>query len=163
MTNKKSLTAAICAAGLICLGVTAGAQARGVCPQRRETVALKTAEVQQELMVAALSCRQTHAYNRFVLAYRAELQHSDAVLRRYFERRYGRRGMSAYHTYKTKLANAASLRSLRNIGRYCAEARRTFHDALGDDRLTLAGLTVRHARGRWAACDRPERMAERRR
>jgi hypothetical protein len=163
MTNTKSLTAAICTAGLICLGATAGAQAKGVCPQRRETVALKAAEVQQALMVAALSCRQTHAYNRFVLAYRAELQHSDAVLRRYFEHRYGHRGMRAYHAYKTKLANAASLRSLRDIRHYCAEARRTFRDALDDDHLTLAGLAVRYARGHWAACSRRERMAESRR
>ena len=77
-------------------------QAWAGCTDRSDAMALKTAAVQQELMVAAFTCGDTDGYNRFVLAYQPELQQSDANLLAYFQRT----GSTAdYHSYKTSLAN----------------------------------------------------------
>ena len=122
---------------LVCSGLASPAWAGGACMRQREAMALKAAAIQQQLMVAALSCRQTQLYNHFVVAYRSDLRKSDADLRHYFERRDGRRGIAAYHAYKTKLANAASLDSLHNITGYCAKARATFGTAAELERTSL--------------------------
>ena len=45
-------------------------------------------------MVAGLTCQASDAYNRFVIAYRPELQKSDADLKAYFVRREGAQGRS---------------------------------------------------------------------
>ena len=144
---------------LALLGLTTAAQARNSCARPREMTALKVAIVQQELMVAALTCHDTNSYNRFVTGYRGELQRSDAVLRRYF-RHHG--GMRAYHAYKTRLANASSLASLHDIKGYCAHARATFHDALDTDSNSLVTLVAdRQADGVEACRSHRTRVAER--
>lgn len=156
--TKKTLTTAI--AALTLAGTSAQALAGSYCPRPRETIALRTAAIQQQLMVGALVCQQTHAYNRFVISYRSELQRSDAELRHYFTRTHG--GMSAYHAYKTRLANTASLRSTRNGERYCAETRMMFDTALEYGREPLARLVAKlpmHAGTGVAGCDM--RLAER--
>ena len=84
--------------------------AAGVCTPSRDAMALKTAALQQELMVAALYCNDVAPYNRFVTSYQHELQDSDATLLRYFTHGHG--GASAYHAYKTGLANDFSLTGL---------------------------------------------------
>lgn len=117
------------------LSLTANAWGRAACAKRDEAIALETAAMQQKLMVAALSCRQAGLYNRFVLHYRDELRHSDAVLRHYFGVRGGMRG---YHAYKTRLANSASLQSLHNIKHYCATAQAVFQTALDNPAGTLS-------------------------
>lgn len=86
--------------------------------------ALQTAAVQQELMVAALSCGDVDAYNRFMRAYRPELQKSDADLLAYFQARDN--SEAGYDAYKTKVANLSALRSARDKASFCAEARQGF-------------------------------------
>lgn len=131
-----------CAAAFAFFALSADAAASEYCAQPGEAAALKTAAIQQRLMVAALTCRQTHLYNRFVIAYRRDLRRSDATLQHYFVRHHGRRaGTRAYHAYKTKLANAASLESLHDIRAYCGDARAVFHTAL-DSRRSLAQLVA---------------------
>lgn len=148
----------MCAATFALLGMTTSVWARESCAQPRDVVALKTAAMQQELMVAALSCHETHLYNRFVTGYQTDLQRSDAVLRGYFTH-HG--GIAAYHAYKTRLANAASLRSLHDIEGYCSSARATFHDALDEDGVTLANLVADRPAAGVAACRGRMRVAER--
>jgi hypothetical protein len=109
---------------------SAGAQAGSLCTTPDEMAALRTAAVQQELMVAGLTCQASDAYNRFVLAYRPELQKSDADLKDYFLRREGTRGEAAYDTFKTKLANLSSFGDATNGARYCASTRAAFALAL---------------------------------
>ena len=109
---------------------SAGAEAASYCTTADEMAALRTAAVQQELMVAGLTCQASEAYNRFVLAYRPELQRSDADLKAYFLRREGQRGEAAYDTFKTKLANLSSLSDIANTTGYCANARAAFSLAL---------------------------------
>src|SRR5215813_2220562 len=91
------------ATALALFGMVGQALAAGACARPDEALALKTASMQQELMVAALYCNDVGLYNRFVVSYQRELQNSDAALLTYFQRGHG--GSSAYHAYKTALAN----------------------------------------------------------
>ena len=100
------------------------------CASPTDAAALKTAVMQQELMVAALQCREAAAYNRFVIAYRSELQSSDASLKAFFVRRGGEHGESGYNTFKTKAANLSALEQARDAKAFCADAHALFTAAL---------------------------------
>jgi hypothetical protein len=115
------------------LAMTAEASAAEIC-DRGSSSALKTAAVQQEMMVAGLMCHDTSAYNRFVMAYRTDLQKSDAALMNYFRSRDGNE--SGYDSYKTKLANLAANRSSMDGARYCAAVDAEFASAAGSSGLT---------------------------
>jgi len=88
--------------------------------------------MQQELMVAALQCHEASAYNRFVIAYRPELQDSDAALKAFFVRRGGEHGEAGYDTFKTKAANLSALEQARDARAFCADAHALFEAALGN-------------------------------
>ena len=96
------------------------------CANPVEAAALKTAVIQQELMVAALQCHETSAYNRFVMTYRGELQSSDAALKAFFVRRGGEHGEAGYDSFKTKAANLSALEQARHAGAFCADAHALF-------------------------------------
>jgi hypothetical protein len=65
-----------------------------------------------------------------VLSHQHELQESDAKLMAYFKRADGpRKGETAYHAYKTGLANDFSLASLHGMQAYCAAANTAFDAA----------------------------------
>ena len=95
------------------------------CAQSQDVTALKTADLQQFLMVAALTCHKVADYNEFVLSHQSELQSSDKQLLRYFMGRSVRTGDDDYNAFKTALANAASLRSLHDAG-FCSAADEAF-------------------------------------
>ena len=88
------------------------------CASPNEAAALRTAVLQQELMVAALQCHEADAYNRFVMSYRGELQTSDAILKSFFVRRGGEHGEAGYDTFKTKAANLSALEQARHGGAF---------------------------------------------
>jgi len=100
------------------------------CASKGDLDALRTAAMQQELMVAALKCHDINEYNRFVLSHQPELIRSDQALESYFQRAGQARGTATYNKYKTELANAASLRSSQNPDGFCSAAGRTFDFAL---------------------------------
>jgi hypothetical protein len=111
-------------------------QASAGCTGAGDALALKTAAVQQELMVAAFTCGDTDGYNRFVTSYQRDLQDSDANLLAYFQRT----GSTAdYHSYKTSLANDFSLISVRN-DRFCDAANAAFGEALDPSHPALAQI-----------------------
>jgi hypothetical protein len=113
--------------------------AAGICAKPGEAMALKTAAMQQELMVAALYCNDVGLYNRFVVSYQHELQDSDAALLGYFQHGHG--GSTAYHAYKTGLANDFSLTSLHGMQSFCASANTAFDSALNpESQRTLAAF-----------------------
>lgn len=99
------------------------------CASQADMDALRTAAMQQELMVAALSCHEIARYNQFVLSHQPELIGSDGRLKAFFVAHGGRTGEAAYHTYKTELANNSSLRSIREVDTFCGEADRKFDAA----------------------------------
>ena len=111
------------------------------CASPGDAVALKTAGLQQQLMVAALTCNDIALYNRFVISYRAQLQQSDQTLQTYF-RHEG--GIADYHAYKTHLANQSSLDSLHDPD-YCAKANVSFQEALDSGKSRLAEIVADRA------------------
>ena len=118
---------------LIGLGATLANPALAAgCASPAEAAALKTAVMQQELMVAALQCHEAAAYNRFVMAYRPELQDSDAALKAFFVRRGGEHGEAGYDTFKTKAANLSALEQARDGRAFCADAHALFEAALAN-------------------------------
>ncbi len=117
----RTIGVALLAANLI----VASAEAED-CVRPADLSALRTAAIQQELMVSAFSCRDIARYNHFVLAHQSELIDSDARLKAFFVRRNATGGEKMYHTFKTDLANTASLRSIRETEAFCGEAGAAF-------------------------------------
>lgn len=109
--------------------MTAGAWAGTTCAQPQDVTALKTADLQQFLMVAALTCSKIAAYNEFVTSHQGELQKSDKGLLSYFMARNAQTGDADYNAYKTSLANAASLKSLHDP-EFCRAAETAYAAAL---------------------------------
>ena len=105
---------------------------RGACIAPRDATSLEVAAVQQQLMVAALTCGATSRYNQFVTSYQPELQASDATLMSFFKHRGA--GAAGYHAFKTRLANEASLRSSHSPEGYCSAASAAFDDALSGNK-----------------------------
>jgi hypothetical protein len=97
-------------------------------------------------MVAALQCHETSAYNHFVIAYRPELQDSDAALKAFFVRRGGEHGEAGYDTFKTKAANLSALEQARDARAFCTDAHALFQAALAN-RGTLMSFVDTRAGG----------------
>lgn len=109
------------------------------CARPEEVTAIQAAMVQQELMVAALTCNEVEHFNAFQTSYGPELRSSDAHLETMFRRLYGaRRGEAEYHAFKTRLANHSSMRSIRDNVGYCRDARAVFDAALASAKPALA-------------------------
>ena len=117
-------------ASIALLALSNPALAASGCANPTEAAALKTAVLQQELMVAALQCREAGAYNRFVNTFRPELQTSDASLKAFFVRRGGEHGEAGYDAFKTKAANLSALENARDARAFCADARALFQAAM---------------------------------
>ena len=100
------------------------------CGSVVDQAALRTAALQQELMVAALTCHDVNEYNQFVLGHQSELVSSDDALKAYFQRGNKLSGMATYNKYKTELANEASLQSSRDLDSFCGAAAREFDSVL---------------------------------
>lgn len=132
------------AAGLVCataLLLGAGAMAAPRCARPEEVTAIQAAMIQQQLMVAALTCNEVEHFNAFQTSYGPELRASDAHLEKMFRRLYGnRRGEAEYHAFKTRLANHSSMRSIRDNAGYCRDARAAFDAALRGAKPTLAAF-----------------------
>jgi len=139
----KTASASIALLALCNPALISSAWAAG-CASPDEASALKTAVLQQELMVAALQCHESGAYNRFVNTYRPELQSSDATLKTFFVRRGGEHGEAGYDTFKTKAANLSALEQARNAASFCADAHVLFQAALAN-RGTLMSFVDAHA------------------
>ncbi len=115
--------------------------ASGSCVTPADAMALKTAALQQQLMVAAFMCHDTKPYNHFVLAYRRELQGSDRALKMFFIHRASGHGEADYDTYKTRAANLSALAQARNDRAFCNRASHLFDAAL-EHRTTLAAFVA---------------------
>lgn len=110
---NRTVSCAVSLLGSLCLLATS-TWAGTTCAGPQDVTALKTADLQQFLMVAALTCNKIPAYNGFVTSHQGELQKSDHVLLGYFMGRNAQTGDADYNAYKTSLANAASLKSLHD-------------------------------------------------
>jgi hypothetical protein len=141
--------------GLALSSVIVNASAAELCATAQDLTAMQVAAVQQKLMVAALSCNNTAAYNDFVAAYQPDLVASDQALQAFFMRLNADTGASDYDSFKTKLANTASMRSSGNTRNYCRTAQATFKAALGERRQSLRSFVLAEpmlADARYAVC-----------
>src|SRR5436305_4702386 len=134
-----ALACVVCA---ISAAVAGAADARAVrCAAPEEGSAIRVAAIQQELMVAALTCHEISRYNNFQTGFGPELRTSDATLLRMFRRMFGgRSGEAQYHAFKTKLANDSEMRSIHDNSAYCLEAGTMLTTALGTERPTLVAF-----------------------
>ncbi|MGH6814599.1 MAG: hypothetical protein ACREC6_02735 [Hyphomicrobiaceae bacterium] len=105
-------------------------------------VALQVAALQQQLMVAALTCDDVSLYNSFVTTYQQDLVASDEALQAFFGRFGEEDGASAYHSFKTKMANMYSQRSATDKRRFCESARASFSPALKTEKVNLASFAL---------------------
>ncbi len=125
------------------LASTAIAAPAPKCAQPAEVSAIQTAAIQQELMVAALTCNEIDHFNAFQTGFNAELRASDGTLERMFKRLFGAvKGEAEYHAFKTRLANDSSMRSIHDNADYCQQARQVFTAALVPNRPALAGFVA---------------------
>ena len=120
--------------------VSGNAWAAGHCVRPQDEMAMRTAALQQQLMVAALSCGEIARYNQFVVTHRSELQQSDKALMAFFKRENGARGTASYHAFKTKAANISALESAKNRDAYCENARQAFDVAFDGKTMVLASF-----------------------
>ena len=137
-------------AGGVALAVLAAAGTAALaspkCATPADVTAIQVAAVQQELMVAALTCDDTTSFNAFQTGYSRELRRSDRHLQAMFGRLYGWKGHAEYHAFKTRLANNSSIRSIHDNRAFCKETNEVFAAALVADKPSLAdfvsGVTV---------------------
>ncbi len=127
---------------LTCMAGNVIAATQVGCAKPEDMTAVKTAAIQQRLMVAALSCDAAQLYNSFVSTYQKDLQASDRALQTFFRRLNGKTGTEDYHAFKTRLANASSMQSIGDITGYCASAKQLFDDALNSARSTLTAFVA---------------------
>lgn len=133
----------IACATLAFIALANPALAAGGCVTSADAAALKTAVINQELMVAAFQCREIGAYNRFVTTYRSELQSSDAVLKAYFVR--SKHGEAGYDSFKTKAANLSALEQARHSDAFCANAHALFTAAFAHQGSLMSFVESRAA------------------
>jgi len=107
------------------------------CAQPAEVTAVAATSIQQELMVAALTCNEIAHFNQFQTSFGPELRDSDRTLMRMFKRLYGGRGEAEYHAFKTRLANNSEMRSIHGNADFCSAASLVFAAALASNKPTL--------------------------
>jgi hypothetical protein len=119
------------------------------CAQPSEITAIQVTAVQQQLMVAALSCdpagipdtdkQFVSKFNQFQTAYGPELRQSDANMLKMFKRVYGpRKGDDEYNAFKTRAASHSEMRRIHGFGDFCKAADLVFAAALTPSKPTLA-------------------------
>jgi hypothetical protein len=85
----RKVSAGVACIAVLALGANAVAAPR--CARPDEVTAIQAAMIQQELMVAALTCNEVEHFNAFQTNFGPELRTSDATLARMFMRLYGAR------------------------------------------------------------------------
>jgi hypothetical protein len=132
--------AGACAFALTALVATgADAKQRATrCATPTEVTAIAATAIQQQLMVAALTCNKVDNFNSFQTSFSQELRASDKALMRMFLRLYAAHGEAEYHAFKTRLANNSEMRSIHGNRDYCATADIVFAAALAPAKPSLS-------------------------
>lgn len=115
---------------VVVMGLAGQALAAASCARPDEAAAVQATALQQEMAVAALMCNNVPGYNYFVVTHRPDLLAADKLLKDFFERARPGHGFEDYNSYKTDLANTASLRS-HTDGGFCYKANANFRAATG--------------------------------
>ena len=126
MATGRSRTAAT----LAVLALLLAAQDAAACAKPEDLPPLRTRALQTELMVSALSCGESKSYNRFVTAFRPELQQQGKARQAYFKREHGGRAQAETDKFVTQLANLVSQRSSKNKAAFCSGSKKLFGELL---------------------------------
>src|SRR5215471_1437372 len=138
---KRLFRAGVCTLALVsfCASTALAKHSRSTkCAAPAEVTAIAATSIQQELMVAALTCNQIANFNAFQTNFGPELRASDHTLMHMFQRLYGGRGESEYHAFKTRLANNSEMRSIHGNQDFCTAAGLVFGAALAATKPTLS-------------------------
>jgi hypothetical protein len=111
------------------------------CLRVTEVEPLKVRLFQTELMVAALTCKRRTDYNQVIAKFGDELAARGRTLKVIFKRLYGTDAEPALNRFVTRLANEASLRSLRTAD-YCNGVGALFSKTLQLQPHMLAGFVA---------------------
>ena len=140
-TMGSKISAGLTCAVVLTLGTNAIAAPR--CAKPDEVTAIQASMIQQELMVAASPATRWSISTRSRPISAPSCGQSDAALARMFMRLYGaRRGEAEYHSFKTRLANHSSIRSIHDNVGYCHEAATVFGAALTTDKPSLGSFVA---------------------
>lgn len=115
----RGIGSAIALAGWLAVAA-AGVARAGECATAADAAALQTRAWQTDLMVAALTCQRHDSYNAFVERFRPALQREGQALKAYFRRTHGAASGREIDRFVTRLANAASQRSIADRTGFCA-------------------------------------------
>jgi hypothetical protein len=155
MNKTKSAVAAFMAAALSFSAASAAEKQACITGAAEQAMQLRT--VQTELMVSALSCGASARYNEFVKANQPVLMAGHTELSKFFTSARG--GQKSLNAFITKLANDASIRSVKNIALFCQETGWLYDAILSPQRGDLAAFTaklwVAHRHG-YPSCTPPE-------
>jgi len=121
----------------------APAAAQQRCLQPAERTAFHVKVLQNDLMVAALSCRDVPgfdyrgAYNAFMQRHGTGVARHIATLQGYFRATYGGQWQNRFDQFVAAIANEASRQSMSNVG-FCAESVQVMQWAIQITPETLA-------------------------
>lgn len=99
--------------------LSAPAQALPSCASDAERQAMLVRGLQSYLMMAAVACNQSDAYNKFITRNQAELTAQGHALKAYFQRVYGGSSERQLNDFITEIANAWSQVHMTNMSNYC--------------------------------------------
>ncbi len=130
----------LCFAAAIAAGPAVAAKAKKPdCVSGDVESALELRMLQTDLMVSALSCKQSANYNAFVKGDQKTLMWAHKTLQGYFRKRGGEKSLNAFIT---KMANESSRRSVADIARFCADTGVVYGRVLAKDRGDLRAFAA---------------------
>lgn len=133
--NRVARLVLVAAAAQLAFGNAAWA---GTCASPNEKAAFDSRVLQNELMVAALTCGESARYNVFVQKFQSELVTHGKTVKAYFARAYGKHGEFELNQFMTRLANAATMRRMQmSMHDYCTSAIGLFTAATTVDQSAL--------------------------
>lgn len=156
------------AAGIAALAVTAnaGSALAFECRDAKDAEAAHLRWLQTQMMVAALTCQGSSAYNEFVYKNKVTLDWSIQRVNQMFARDHGTGASTQYNTFNTKLANEASIERARLDKGYCKALSVVYDEALGRSPVELVRYSTDPQRGAAvvlpATCAREALLAQKR-
>ena len=136
--NRVARLVLVAAAAQLAAGNVAWA---GTCASPIEKAAFDSRVLQNELMVAALTCGETARYNAFVTKFQPQLTAHGKTVKSYFARTYGKRGEHELNQFMTRLANAATMRRMQmSMQDYCSSAVGLFNAATAVEPTALVAF-----------------------
>jgi hypothetical protein len=137
------------AAGLAALALVldAGGALAFECRSAQDAEAAHLRWLQTQMMVAALSCQGSVAYNEFVRKNQTTLDWSVARVNQMFARDHGAGAAALYNSFNTKLANEAAVERTRLDRNYCRVFELVYGEALQRSSTELVLYSTEPQRG----------------